>query len=175
MSSHRVVTGLQLVKNEHIIHLAISERQLRPNGGIHPTDRSSTTWISNFNFRVNDSDTVEDIDYHRLTVRNSAIDLDVLHVPAGHVLTGARFRIVNAHIRFEIRATQFNFETGLLDQGKSKTAWIGNNNRNKKRIFEPRADVPTRTPKISMRDRTTDTYVEFGFTDIEKDMAQTTS
>lgn len=172
---HRVVTGIQLMKNKHIIHLAISERQLYPNGNVLPADRSTTTWKSNYFFGVNDSDTDEGIDYHTVTVQNAAIDLDVLYVPVGYVLTGVRFRIVNNHIRFEIRATEFNFETGILNKAKLKSVWIGNNDRGKKRIFEPRADVPTRAPKLSRRDRTTNAYIEFGFTDIEKDIAQTTS
>lgn len=163
------------MKYDHIIHMAISERQLFANGALLPTNRSSTTWKSNFNFGVNDGDIIEGVDYHTITAQNSAIDLDVLYVPLGYVLTGVRFRIVNDHIRFEIRATAFNFETGILEKAKLKSVWIGNNERGKKRLFEPRADLPTRAPNTSMRDRTTNAYIEFGFTDIEKDMAQTTS
>lgn len=170
----RVVTGIQLVKHQQIIHLVISERQLKQNGGLFPAERSSTTWISNYNFKVNDTDVSEGYDYHTITPRNSAIDLDVLKVPSGHVLTGVRFRVVRDHLRFEIRATPFNYETGQLEKNKARSVWIGNNEQSKKRIFEPNTDVPTRSPKLSMRYRNPDYYIEFGYTSIEKDIAQTT-
>lgn len=170
----RIVTGLQLVKREGIVHLVISERELTARGGVIPSNPSLATWISNFYFSVNDTDVEEKRDYHKLTIQDSAIDLDVIIVPKGSAVTGARFRIVDEHIRFEIRATQFNYDTGHLDIRPHSSSWYGNNVRERARVLEPRADVPTRSPRKSMRDRRRNTYVQFGMTDMVKDIAQTT-
>lgn len=93
-------------------------------------------------------------------------------------MTGARFRYVNNRLRFEIRTTQFNYQTGYLSRDPTRTVWRGDNhytgNEQKDKIDIDNTDVPTLSPEKSKRYRGTNNYIEFTPTDITFDMAQTT-
>lgn len=99
----RVVTGIRLLKKSRIIHIFISERRLLPDGQIEMTDSGDTTWISDYNFVIEDMFIENEKDYHRLTYEDRIIELDTIRAPKDEVVTGARFRIVNNRLRFEIR------------------------------------------------------------------------
>lgn len=90
-------------------------------------------------------------------------------------MTGARFRVVNGRLRFEIRATQFDYETGKLNLEYSRSRWQGNEHYTaKEKINIENADVPTLSPEKSRRYRGDNKYIEFTPTDIHMDAAQTT-
>lgn len=97
----RVVTGIQFFKKGRIIHIFVSERKLEPYGKV--TNSSENTWISDYNFVVEDSGVEEGKDYHALTWHNRILELDTVHAPKDELITGARFRVVNNRLRFEIR------------------------------------------------------------------------
>lgn len=137
-------------------------------------DYPTTTWSSNYNFLINDADVKEDVDYHTLSWDHRSLDLDTIIGPKNQVVTGVRFRIVDHHIRFEIRTTPFDFTTGELDKSQSSSTWRGNNYHNKRNILITEADVPTRSSRQSHRDRRDDKYIDFTPTDIKKDIAQST-
>lgn len=160
-----------------MIHIFIAERQLDRNGQIHRSENihdDLDAWKSDYNFVIRDTGVEEGRDYHKLTWRDRAIDLDTIRAPKNEVVTGARFRVVDKRLRFEIRTTEFNYETGYLMKGKSKSHWRANNNHNKEPIPINEADVPTLSPHKSKRHRDENKYVEFTPTDIYKDMAQST-
>lgn len=91
------------------------------------------------------------------------------------MVTGARFRVVNGRLRFEIRTTQFDYELGTLSPEYTRTVWRGNNHyTEKEKINIENADVPTLSPEKSRRYRGDNKYIEFTPTDIHLDMAQTT-
>lgn len=160
-----------------MIHIFIAERQLDRNGQIHRFENrhdDSDVWISDYNFVIKDSGVEEGKDYHKLTWRDRAIELDTIWAPKGEVVTGARFRVVNKRLRFEIRTTEFNYETGYVMKEKNRSFWRANNHHFKERIPINEADVPTLSPHKSKRHRDNNKYVEFTPTDIYKDMAQST-
>lgn len=171
----RVITGLRLMKSDSIIHIFAAERQLGFNGHINLTEsKDQNVWISDYNFVIKDTGVKEGEQYHKLTWRDRAIELDTIRAPKGEVVTGARFRVDKKRLRFEIRTTEFNYETGYLLRETSKSVWRGNNHPYKEPIPINEADVPTLSPHKSKRHREDNKYVEFTPTDIYKDMAQTT-
>lgn len=157
---------------------------------------NDTTWVSDYNFVIEDSGVEDGIDYHTLTWTDRSIELDTIRGPKDELVTGARFRVINNRLRFEIRknlffvllnlqfffnycrsftgTTPYNKKTGELIRDSRRTVWRSNNYENKEKIPIENADVPIRSPEKSKRHRTINKYIEFTPTDIYKDIAQTT-
>ncbi|XP_063364049.1 uncharacterized protein LOC134652808 isoform X2 [Cydia amplana] len=171
LQKNKVVTGLRIVKLGRVFHLQISEGVLGERGAVTPSG-----WVPVVKFDPADVGVAE-TDYHTLTYEQRAIDLDELDSPKGHVLTGVRWRMIGAHLHFEIRSTPFNYTTGRLAPDRSQ--WISNDNTEgadqpRKRLELYKPDVPTRSAAPMPVDSTHDQYVEFVNSDFEADAAQTT-
>lgn len=124
-------------------------------------------------FSVDDFEVEEGIDYHTLSWHNRSIDLDTVF-DSERVVTGVRFRVVDSHLRLEVRVTNFDYRTGkLFDVQHSQ--WISNDSKDKKIIPFQRPDRPTRTPQKSIPIKRSNLYAEFQPSDIYKDAAQSTS
>lgn len=173
VSAGKVVTGLRFLKMKRVIHIQIQEGKVQPRGSI---DETSIRWRPVDTFRVENA--APGVDYHTMTYEQRAMDLDDLQAPEGYVLTGIRFRRIGTHINPEILATPLDMETGGLRHEGS--LWLGNDNtdaaisapRTELKIRSP--DVPTKTTMPSEPDSTTDQYVFFTHSDMNKDAAQTT-
>ncbi|CAG9562205.1 unnamed protein product [Danaus chrysippus] len=173
VKNNKVVTGLRLVKYGRVFHLQISEGTLGERGSITPTG-----WVPIQKFDITDVGVKEGVDYHTLTYERRAIDLDELDSPTGHVLTGVRFRMIGAHLHFEIRSTPFNYTTGRLAPDRSQ--WISNDNtdgadtkpRVRLDLYKP--DLPTRSLSPLPVDSQHDQYIEFTHSDLDADAAQST-
>ncbi|XP_063233329.1 uncharacterized protein LOC134537042 isoform X1 [Bacillus rossius redtenbacheri] len=176
VENNMVVTGLRFVKDNRVIHLQIQEGALLPHGEINET---SLSWRPVDDYRISDSDVHNGEDYHTLSWEQRAIDIDDLMVPAGHVLTGVRFRRVGTHMNLEIMATPINFTEGILIQPKEKSLWHANDNTDaslvtpRKRIDLENPDVPTRS-YASQPDSKPDQFLLFTHSDVDADAAQTT-
>ncbi|XP_037294330.1 uncharacterized protein LOC115442913 isoform X3 [Manduca sexta] len=172
ISNNKVVTGLRLLKIGRVFHLQVHEGTLKERGTVEPSG-----WVPVNKFDPNDPGMMDGIDYHTLTYEKRAIDLDELDSPEGHVLTGVRFRVIGAHLHFEIRSTPFNYTTGRLSPSKSQ--WVSNDNtegsdtpRSKLELKTP--DLPTRSHTRMEVDSNHDQYVEFTHSDFDADAAQST-
>ncbi|XP_046965961.1 uncharacterized protein LOC124534258 isoform X1 [Vanessa cardui] len=172
VKNNKVVTGLRLVKHGRVFHLQISEGFLGERGTITPG-----SWVPLQKFDISEPGIREGEDYHKLTYERRAIDLDELDSPTGYVLTGVRFRMIGAHLHFEIRSTPFNYTTGRLSPDRSQ--WISNDNtegaenpRTRLALFRP--DIPTRSAAPLPVDSRHDQYVEFVNSDYDADAAQST-
>lgn len=75
------MTGIRLLKKDRIIHIFISVRELIPHGKINATNSTDTTWISDYNFVIEDSGVEDGIDYHTLTWTDRIIELDTIVAP----------------------------------------------------------------------------------------------
>lgn len=129
-------------------------------------------WKTAAPFHIGDPDIEEGVDYHQLSWKKRSVDLDTL-IDLERVVTGVRFRVVDSHLRLEVRVTDFDYQTGQLkDLRHSK--WIGNNFRPKRQLVPVRPDLPTRTTKKSMPFLGDNVYINFQPSDIEKDAAQST-
>ncbi|XP_038209829.1 uncharacterized protein LOC119830767 isoform X1 [Zerene cesonia] len=172
VNNNKVVTGIRLVKYGRVFHLQVSEGALGPRGAV-----AAAGWVPVTKFDVDDAGVRDGIDYHTLTYEKRAVDLDELDSPQGHVLTGVRFRMIGAHLHFEIRSTPFNYTTGRLSPARSQ--WISNDNTEgadtpRRRLALERADVPTRARAPLPQDSRHDQYVEFTHSDFDADAAQST-
>ncbi|XP_013164308.1 PREDICTED: uncharacterized protein LOC106115465 isoform X2 [Papilio xuthus] len=171
-TKNMVVTGIRLVKHGRVFHLQISEGTLGERGAV-----KAGSWVPIQKFDPNDQGFREGTDYHTLTYERRAIDLDELDSPVGHVLTGVRFRMIGAHLHFEIRSTPFNYTTGRLSPEKG--IWISNDNtegaeKPRSQLTLHRPDIPTRSPMPLSVDSKHDQFIEFTNTDFEADAAQST-
>lgn len=119
-----MVTGIRFLKKNRIIHIFIKERRLGPRGTTESDGEQEELWQSDYKFVKEDSGVKEGIDYHELTWKDHAIELDTIRAPRDEVVTGARFRIAGERrLRFEIRKyfsidlTNFDFsQFNSLDQ-----------------------------------------------------------
>ncbi|XP_023948444.2 uncharacterized protein LOC112053291 isoform X1 [Bicyclus anynana] len=172
INNNKVVTGLRLVKHGRVFHLQISEGTLGERGSVSPG-----SWVPLQKFDVTDPGIRDGVDYHTMSYERRAIDLDELDSPTGYILTGVRFRMIGAHLHFEIRSTPFNYTTGRLAPGRSH--WISNDNteggdvpRTELKLHKP--DIPTRSTRALPVDSKHDQYIEFTHSDFDADAAQST-
>lgn len=118
------------------------------------------------------------VDYFTLTREHRSINLDTIFLPLNKVVTGIRFQMNDNHrLIIEIRATDFDYETGML-LNLEQSAWIKhtdnriNEHRQEITIDEP--DSPTRTTNIQERFNSNNKFITFRSTDIKKDLSQLT-
>ncbi|XP_011303273.1 uncharacterized protein orion isoform X2 [Fopius arisanus] len=178
--NNKVVTGLKLTKANGIIHMQIQQGVLGPRGDI---DESTVDWKPVDNFTILDRNVVNGRDFHTLSWEKRAIDLDDLFAPESHVLTGVRWRMVGAHLNFEIRVTPFNFTSGQLIKPTDKSRWISNDktdvndphdNDRRTELKLNKPDIPTRITAPNFPDSKSNQFLNFGPTDLGKDAGQTT-
>lgn len=116
---------------------------------------------------------VEGIDYHVLSYENRSVNFDTLIAPPGKVLTGIKFKAEKGHLSLEIRATQFDFNSGTL-QNVVRSEWISSPIKERTQIYLNNPDKSDRSLSKSIPDITQNSYIDFQPTDIWKDAAQTT-
>lgn len=171
----RVITGVSLQKQNRVIQFVISERQLMPNAEVESLPRRKDYWKGETFEFLNTSNNQQGVDYHTLTWEQRAINLDTIKLPENKVVTGVRFRVHNGKLILEVRATEFNYNSGRLENLRD-SEWVSNLSEEYKKtklvIQEP--DAPTRTTSIQERVDSENKFVEFEPSDIRKDLAQVT-
>lgn len=171
---YRIITGIGIKKVNRVIQFVISERELYGYGKVNDTYRRSHIWTAdNFEFLSNGKN---GIDYFTLTRAHRSINLDTIVLPLDKVLTGIRFNVHENRLYIEIRATDFDYDTGKLIN-IDNSFWINNlnvdsNQRTELRISD--ADSPTRTKNIQERFDSNNKFMTFTSSDIKKDLAQAT-
>lgn len=71
--------------------------------------------VTHDDFKIDDRNIQNGVDYHKLTWEKRALNLDTVIAPINKVVTGVRFQLMaDQHLTLEIRATDFNYETGML-------------------------------------------------------------
>lgn len=98
---------------------------MSPRGQINA---SSVQWQPVSKYGLLDRGIRNAVDYHTMAWDKRAIDLDDVIVPASHVVTGVRFRVVGTHLNLEIRQTEADFVTGRLIDPDHSSIWISNDN-----------------------------------------------
>lgn len=165
------MAGVGITKINRIIQLKILEKDLLPNGQIQNSEFEDR-WKTADIFSIDDGESIEGIDYHTLSWYNRSIDLDTL-IDSERIVTGVRFRVVDSHIRLEVRFTEFDFQTGQL-RNLEYSSWISNDATKKMEVFPYRPDRSTNSPKKSMPIFEENIFVKFQPSDIKKDAAQST-
>lgn len=154
----------------------ISERKLLSFGRLKPTNNyfhhNYPTWSrSNPKPSLDDADFKEGIDYHELTYDQRSINFDTITVPQGHIVTGVRFALFKGHLRLEVRATEFDFETGTL-MNLANSTWHGNDNGGRLEIYLNKPK-PIGLHGYPIINNIPDSYVRFTPTDKDSDASQT--
>lgn len=171
------MTGVRFVKKNRIVHLQIQEGQLLERGVINSTN---TRWVPVADFTLNDRGIRDGVDYHTMSWEKREMDLDDLKSPTGHVVTGVKFRLIGSHLNLEMRVTEINFATGEIIE-PDKSFWVGNDNTDTISGSGKRTEVTLKYPDIPTRARTkslpiskSNNYIRFTYSDMGKDVAQTT-
>lgn len=173
--STRIVTGIGIKKINRVIQFTVSERELFALGKVNDTLRRTQIWKDNSISSLSDGQ--NGIDYFTLSRQHRSINLDTIVLASDKVVTGVRFGVENNRLHLEIRATDFDYQTGKL-KNLDKSIWINNVNsspteeRTPIQIEDP--DSPERTTNIQERFDSNNKFVEFRPTDIKKDLAQLT-
>lgn len=89
----------------------------------------------------------------------------------GRVVTGVRFALFKGHLRLEVRATDFDFETGTL-MNLANSTWIGNDNGGRLEIYLNKPK-PIGLHGYPIINNIPDSFVRFTPSDKETDASQT--
>lgn len=167
----RIVTGIAMKKINRVIQFTISERELFAFGKVNDTLRRKQIWKNNsIEYLTNGED---GIDYFTLSREHRSINLDTIVLPLDKVVTGVRFQVHANRLYLEIRATDFDYDSGKLNIDQS--VWINNlSSENREQIIIAEPDSPTRTTNIQVPFESNNKFIEFRPTDIKKDLAQLT-
>lgn len=168
------MTGVRLVKVNGVIQLSISQRTLFPFGQTDVSEQD--TWkLATYQFAATDHGPIEGIDYFTLTYENRSINLDDLVVPQGKLVTGVRFYHLNGHLVLQIRATDFNYFSGRLEN-ITYNPWVMNSNGGQKEIEIPKKTNPIDVVvgDIYMPEMSENAFVRFSPSDIDHDVGQST-
>lgn len=159
-----------------IIHIQIQEGELQARGFVNA---STLSWKPVSDYKLLDRGIRNGLDYHTMSWDKRAIDLDDLIAPSSHVVTGFRFRVIGTHLNLEIRVTEADFTTGQLIDPEATSFWKSNDNtesssnkRTPVKLKNP--DIPTLSTTASEIDSTSNQYIEFTHTDLDRDVGQTT-
>lgn len=187
--NHRIITGVAITKQNGIFSWTIMQSTLLSNGRVQQMpnesyDTNSRETFSDYeseeivqNFTRTDFGIFEGVDFATLSWHTRSIDLATLTVPSGCVMTGIRFTVIKEFLNFEIRYTQFDFNTGQL-YGRSE--WISNKNEKRSIMLldQPEPSHPIHfndhEAKRSVPDFTPNKFIKFRPSDPDKDAGQTT-
>lgn len=180
----RIITGVGLTSKNGIFSWIITQSKLLSDGRVQQDSEINHEQSNKENDDEEDELIIQDefqdvtngLDYHTLSWRSRAIDLATITAPPGSVLTGIRFTIVKDHLTFEMRATQFDFNSGRL-YGRSE--WIADKvERSVLLLDRPEPSYPIHLNdnecKRSIPDPSPDKFIKFRPSDSDTDAGQTT-
>lgn len=168
-----IVTAVALKKFQGVFHLLVVERELKPFGLVNATSPAWASYGTGGYFSIADPQVRDGVDYHTLTWENRSVNLDTVEVPAGKVVTGVRFRVINGAITLQVRATDFDFTAGRLINLDS-SFWYVSPQKVRTELILENPDVPINSKDKSIPSILPDRFVKFGPSDKYKDVAQTT-
>lgn len=103
-----------------MLQFIIGESTLLPYGKLNTTiayengdANANNRYVGHPEFSMDSAGVQNGVDYHTLSYKNRKINLDTVLAPAGQVVTGVRFHVLNdGTLTIQIRATDFDYETG---------------------------------------------------------------
>lgn len=110
-----------------MIQFTIAESTLLPYGKLNTTivneaddkdvNAANNRYVNHPEWTIDSAGIKNGIDYHTLTYKNRAINLDTVLAPAGKLLTGVRFHVLDDKtLTLQIRVTDFDYEQGEHNQ-----------------------------------------------------------
>lgn len=159
------------MKLNRLIQFEIIERELY--SVIHNKNLTIANTVHSVLFNLNDTDTEGGIDYHTITYENRGVNLDTIMAPPGHLVTGVRFHIVDGRLSLQIRATEFDLNSGTLENLANST-WISSSSNAVNQIKLNGRKLSTKATSAAEPNDLQNAYIEFGPTDINDDLSQYT-
>lgn len=153
--------------------MLVVERELKPFGLVNSSNPAWASYGSGGYFSLHDPQIREGLDYHTLTWANRTVNLDTVEVPAGKLVTGVRFRVIDGAISLQVRATDFDFSSGRLTN-VDNSFWYTAPRKIRTELVLENPDVPTNSRDKSIPTILVDRFIKFGPSDKYKDIAQTT-
>lgn len=160
-----------MIKVNGIVQFLIVEKELIKYGQLNETIINDIPWQLGKQFRIDDRSVQSGIDYYALTWENRRINLDTVIAPLGNVVTGVRFALIDGVLSIGIRANRFDFLTGKVD---ADGVWMLSDVAERSVLHLNGLDVPSSTPRKSVRNTAPNLVAEFTPTDVTKDAAQHT-
>ncbi|XP_055307895.1 uncharacterized protein LOC129572010 isoform X2 [Sitodiplosis mosellana] len=174
IEQNKVITGVRFVKENGVIQLSISQRTLLPFGQTEESEQD--TWkLADYQFAATDHSAIDGVDYFTLTYENRSINLDDLVVPQGKLVTGIRFFNLNGHLALQIRATDFDYFSGRLEN-ITHTPWVMSEygGQTEIEIAKKANSLVSVVSGLYIPDTTINAFVRFGPSDIQFDVGQST-
>ncbi|XP_033148934.1 uncharacterized protein LOC108595224 [Drosophila busckii] len=166
-----IVTGARFIKDQRVFHLQLQQGELLPGGLVN---QSSLAWIPLESFDVSHVDVREGFDYHKLSYKSRAVDLDEISTTnSSLVVTGARLRVLKNHLNLEVRFSLFNVTTGRLMLPEKHSVWLSNDKEHTQLILK-NPHIPTKSMLSSMPLSKHNEFMEFVSSSTDKDAAQNT-
>lgn len=116
---YRIVTGVAITKRNRMIQFVIGESTLLPYGKLNTTivyesgdSNANNRYVGHPEFSIDSPGVRNGVDYHTLSYQKRRINLDTVLAPAGKIVTGVRFHVIDGTLTIQIRATDFDYETG---------------------------------------------------------------
>ncbi|XP_031621010.1 uncharacterized protein LOC116339329 [Contarinia nasturtii] len=181
IQENRIVTGVAITKRNRMIQFLIGESILLPYGKLNTTITHETgdlnvnnRYVGHPEFSIDSNDVRNGIDFHTLTYEKRSINLDSVLAPAGKLVTGVRFHVLDDGVlTIQIRCTDFDYQTGKL-KNLDKSIWIHNDVKLHREILLDEPDHPIRGTRPLEPDWTPNQFIKFQPSDIGKDAAQVT-
>ncbi|KAH8310365.1 hypothetical protein KR044_000989, partial [Drosophila immigrans] len=175
--ANKVVTGVRFVKKNRIFHLQIQQGQLLPRGGIN---ESTVEWKPVDDYKIDDVNVTEGVDYHALSNEKRRINLDEVidkySLKLRYLVTGVSFSIRFYGLSLNVLFSPYNFDKGEVYESfhdfdiRFRDIYAGYH----KNLNISNLDLPTRSPYSSQPLSQEEKYLEFVNTGMEQDAAQTT-
>ncbi|CAG5084209.1 Protein of unknown function [Cotesia congregata] len=185
--NNKVITALQFIEKNNMIHIQVMESELMPSG---ETDLAPWKPLENFIYNektemyyvVHDQSIVTlvpGVDYGHPEIMN----LDDVIAPPGHLITGVKWgfagdslekpQMKTGPMQMQVRVTPFDFDQGkLIDL--NKTHWITPNSENPRtEMVLERSDNPSEASN-NPPDSKTNQFIKFRTTDWCKDFGART-
>lgn len=166
---------MAIIKRNGIFSWTITQSKLLSHGRVDQYQVDPRRNVVFTNFRRTDPEIVDGVDYHTLSWQNRSVNLDTITLPLDCVVTGVRFVAEKEHLSLEIRATKFDFNSGvLLDENE----WIPKGYRERTNLQltrpEPNRYYDFYGAYLSVPDFRPNKFVKFRPSDPDKDVGQST-
>lgn len=169
----RVVTGVSLVKSNHLIQLVISQRTLLPYGQAR-IDEKNTWKFAKRQFNITNPTAIVNRDFHILSYENRSIALHSVTAPENKVITGVRFHVIDGVLTLQIRVTDFNYHSGQLEH-LEYTEWLPKSfEKGEEIVLESPGNPILSSENADLPNTGEHRFFQFGPTDVYKDASQLT-
>ncbi|XP_060650928.1 uncharacterized protein LOC132787692 [Drosophila nasuta] len=179
--ANKVVTGVRFVKKNRVFHIQIQQGQLLPRGAIN---ESTLEWVPVDDYKINDANITEGVDYYAMSYENRRINLDetIFEHDRIFIVTGVRFHVFKNYLGLKVYFSRHNFVDGKVRGYKEEDEkyidltmmYEYNPGFQSEELNIDNLDLPTSSKENSQPLSKNKQYLKFVNTGLEADAGQTT-